>query len=174
MINSISSARKQVASLILILRNKVNINTMRSIKKLLSLVAVFAMAFGALGLVSSQSNAALNGQVCDGILTVVNGEPVKGSADADCSGGEDGSNTLSKTINSVINLFSLVVGAASVIMIIYGGFKYITSGGSDEATKSAKNTILYALVGLIIVLLAQTIVKFVFGKATTLNSEANQ
>ncbi len=147
---------------------------MKAIKKILSLVAVFALAFGALGLASSHSSAALNGQVCDGIRTVIDGEPVNGSADADCSGGEDGTNTLSKTINSVINLFSLIVGAASVIMIIYGGFKYITSGGNDDATKSAKNTILYALVGLIIVLLAQTIVKFVFGKATALNTEANQ
>ena len=50
-------------------------------------------------------------------------------------------------------------------MIIFGGFKYMTSGGSDDKTKDAKNTILYALVGLVIVLLAQTIVKFVFSRA---------
>ncbi|MDQ5914082.1 MAG: hypothetical protein QG623_701 [Patescibacteria group bacterium] len=147
---------------------------MKAIKKILSLVTVLALAVGVLGFVPSQSSAALNGEVCDGILTVVNGDAVTGSAEADCSGGEDGEDTLAKTINSVINLFSLIVGAASVIMIIYGGFKYITSGGSDDNTKSAKNTILYALVGLIIVLLAQTIVKFVFSKATSLNSEANQ
>lgn len=147
---------------------------MKAIKKLLSLVALFALAVGVLGLNSSPSSAAaINERVCSGINTVVEGGDAV-SGNTDCTGGEDGSDTLAKTINSVINLFSLVVGAASVIMIIYGGFKYITSGGSDDATKSAKNTILYALVGLIIVLLAQTIVKFVFSKATTLDSQANQ
>jgi cytochrome bd-type quinol oxidase subunit 2 len=149
---------------------------MKAIKRLLSVVAVFALAFGVFGLATSGSTsaAAVNERVCNGINTVIEGGDVA-SSNPDCTGGDtDGSNTLAKTINSVINLFSLIVGAASVIMIIYGGFKYITSGGSDDATKSAKNTILYALVGLIIVLLAQTIVKFVFSKATSLDTQANQ
>jgi len=64
----------------------------------------------------------------------------------------------------IINIFSWVVGIISVIMIIYGGFRYITSGGNDAGVKAAKNTILYAVVGLIIVALAQIIVKFVINK----------
>lgn len=70
-------------------------------------------------------------------------------------------------IRLVINIFSLVVGVVAVIMIIIGGFKYITSGGDSGNVSSAKNTIMYALIGLIIVALAQIIVRFVLQKVTT-------
>ena len=69
------------------------------------------------------------------------------------------------TIESVINLFSLVVGVAAVIMIIIGGLKYITSSGDSGNITGAKNTILYAIIGLVVVALAQFIVRFVIGKA---------
>jgi len=61
----------------------------------------------------------------------------------------------------IINILSIIIGVAAVIMIIFGGFKYITSGGASEKVTSAKNTILYAIIGLIIVALAQLIVHFV-------------
>lgn len=64
-------------------------------------------------------------------------------------------------VNTVITVFSWVVGVVSVIMIIVGGFKYVTSGGESSGVTSAKNTILYAIVGLIIVAVAQIVVKFV-------------
>lgn len=64
-------------------------------------------------------------------------------------------------IRTIINIFSVIVGAVSVIMIIIGGFKYITSGGSSDGVSGAKNTILYAIVGLVIVAFAQIIVQFV-------------
>jgi hypothetical protein len=54
----------------------------------------------------------------------------------------------------------------AVIMIIVGGLKYITSGGDSGNITSAKNTILYAIVGLIVVALAQIIVRFVLERAT--------
>ena len=57
--------------------------------------------------------------------------------------------------------FSIIVGAVSIIMIIYGGFRYITSGGDSGRVGNAKNTLLYAIVGLIIVAIAQIIVHFV-------------
>jgi hypothetical protein len=69
-------------------------------------------------------------------------------------------------ITTVINIFSLVVGIVSVIMIIIGGLKYITSGGDSGNVTGAKNTILYAIIGLVIVALAQIIVKFVLGRVT--------
>jgi ABC-type Fe3+ transport system permease subunit len=58
----------------------------------------------------------------------------------------------------------------AVIMIIYAGFRYVTSGGSDEGVKAAKNTILYAIVGLVIVALAQLIVHFVINKTSQASS----
>ena len=51
-------------------------------------------------------------------------------------------------IRLTINIFSLVVGIVAVIMIIVGGLKYITSGGDTGKCTGAKNTILYAIIGL--------------------------
>jgi len=73
----------------------------------------------------------------------------------------DGQDSVNKIVNLVIAIFSWLVGVVSVIMIIVGGFKYVTSGGESSGVTSAKNTILYAIVGLIIVAVAQVIVHFV-------------
>jgi len=79
---------------------------------------------------------------------------------------EDVNDKVNNIITTVINLFSLVVGIVAVIMIIIGGLKYITSGGDSGNITGAKNTILYAVIGLVVVALAQFIVKFVLGRAT--------
>jgi len=71
-----------------------------------------------------------------------------------------------KLVTSVINVLSLLVGAVAVIMLIFGGFRYVTSGGKQESVTSAKNTIIYAIIGLVIVALAQIIVQFVLNKTT--------
>ena len=73
---------------------------------------------------------------------------------------------LNNIIHTVINLLSVVVGVVAVIMIIIGGLRYITSGGSDTSVTGAKNTILYAIIGLIIVALAQILVRFILSKVT--------
>jgi hypothetical protein len=52
-------------------------------------------------------------------------------------------------------------------MIIWGGFKYITSGGDTGNVSGAKNTLIFAIVGLIIVALAQFVVHFVLNTATS-------
>jgi cytochrome bd-type quinol oxidase subunit 2 len=78
----------------------------------------------------------------------------------------DSGEKANSTVATIINVFSVIVGAVSVIMIIYGGFRYITSGGESGNISTAKNTILYAIIGLVIVALAQFIVKFVLSKAT--------
>jgi len=59
------------------------------------------------------------------------------------------------------NTILLVVGLISVIMLVYGGLRYILSGGDSKKGTDAKNTILYAIIGLIISLLAFAIVNFV-------------
>lgn len=76
-----------------------------------------------------------------------------------------------KTIAAKItNTFSIIVGAASIIMIIYGGFRYITSGGESGRVGAAKNSLLYAIVGLVIVAIAQLIVHFVLNQASNLGT----
>ena len=76
--------------------------------------------------------------------------------------------SLPDIIAFIINVFSWIIGAVSVIMIIYGGFRYITSGGDSNGVKAGKDTILYAIIGLIIVALAQVIVNFVLDKTTNI------
>ncbi len=66
-------------------------------------------------------------------------------------------------IATAINIFSVIVGVIAVVMIIIGGVKYITSGGDAGNVTGAKNTILYAIIGLVIVALSQVIVQFVLG-----------
>lgn len=80
---------------------------------------------------------------------------------AKCNNKDEGTKGFSTLIKRVINVFSVVIGSIAVIMIIIGGFRYIISGGDSSATKSAKDTIMYAVIGLVVVLFAQVIVLFV-------------
>lgn len=81
---------------------------------------------------------------------------------ADC--GEDAEGAVNGILKQGIQLFSFIVGIIAVVMIIIGGVKYITSGGDSGNVTGAKNTILYAVIGLIVVALAQVIVRFVLDK----------
>lgn len=74
------------------------------------------------------------------------------------------SDKISGLVKTIINIFSIVVGVVSVIMIIIAGLRYVTSGGDSNNVSGAKNTIIYAIVGLVIVALAQFIVQFVLNK----------
>jgi hypothetical protein len=81
-----------------------------------------------------------------------------------------GNSSVTNLAKKVVNLFSLVVGAISVIMIIYGGFRYITSGGATEKVGDAKKTLIYAIIGLIVVALAQLIIHFVLNQASNIST----
>ncbi len=92
------------------------------------------------------------------------------AANGDCDSGTPPANpekSINSLISKILNIFSVVVGIAAVFMIILGGFRYITSSGDSGKTKTAKDTILFALVGLVVVALAQVIVKFVLAKTAT-------
>ena len=69
--------------------------------------------------------------------------------------------SLASIAKTIVNILSVIVGVVAVIMIIVGGFRYITSGGDSGNVSSAKNTLIYAIVGLIIVALAHFILHFV-------------
>jgi len=132
------------------------------IKKFKNLLVIAASVFALstpmlVPAVASAQN--VNAALCSGASASLSGG-------TDCSGGQ-ATNKLNSIIKLVINLFSLIVGIVSVIMIIIGGLKYITSGGEASNISGAKNTIIYAIVGLVIVALAQFIVHFVLGKVTT-------
>ena len=60
-----------------------------------------------------------------------------------------------------VNILLYIIGAISVIMLIIGGIRYVVSGGDSSAVTAAKNTILYAVIGIIVALLAYALVNFV-------------
>ncbi|MDB5177189.1 MAG: conserved rane protein of unknown function [Candidatus Saccharibacteria bacterium] len=65
------------------------------------------------------------------------------------------------TFRTLTNVMLFLVGAISVIMLIIGGMRYVVSGGDSSAVTGAKNTILYAIVGIIVAILAYAAVSFV-------------
>lgn len=62
---------------------------------------------------------------------------------------------------TITNVLLFLIGAISVIMLIIGGIRYTISGGDSSQVTAAKNTILYAIVGIVVALLAFAIVNFV-------------
>jgi hypothetical protein len=139
----------------------------KKMKKLkLSLVGILSLSLLSLGLL-------FNGPTLD---TFANTDAANEACDAltslgvECEATKTAEEVASGPVRAIINTFSIIVGAASVIMIIFGGFKFITSGGDAEKTKTARNTIIYAAIGLAVVVLAQFLVLFVFDAATELSS----
>lgn len=67
----------------------------------------------------------------------------------------------SKMIQVVVDTMMFILGAIAVIMIIVGGIRYTTSNGDSSNVKSAKDTILYSVIGLVVALLAYAVVNWV-------------
>jgi len=84
-----------------------------------------------------------------------------------CKDKNPGHNPLSGNqgiIIKVTRILAIVAGMAAVIIMIVGGIKYITAGGDSNAITAARNTILNALIGLIIIVLAQSIIVYIVKK----------
>ncbi len=71
------------------------------------------------------------------------------------------SNSLTSIFSTVTNMLLFLVGAVAVIMLIVGGFRYVTSNGDQNSVTGAKNTIMYALIGIVVAFLAFAAVNFV-------------
>ena len=83
---------------------------------------------------------------------------------ATCDEVSGGKKDPAELVTLALNIFTTIIGIIAVVMILIGGVKYVTSQGEAAQTNSAKNTILYALIGIVIALLAQVIVRFVLAK----------
>lgn len=68
---------------------------------------------------------------------------------------------VTKVVHAAVQILSLVVGIIAVFMIISAGLKYITSGGEQQAVANAKSTLIYALIGIVVAVVAQVLVHFV-------------
>lgn len=66
-------------------------------------------------------------------------------------------------VTTITNVLLFIAGGLAVIMIIFGGLRYVVSGGKAASVTAAKNTILYAIVGLIIAFLAFAAVNWILG-----------
>lgn len=87
-----------------------------------------------------------------------------------CKG--NGSSTVCKSkgddlpslLKTVVNTLLFVLGMVAVVMIVIGGIRYTTSNGDAGSIKSAKDTILYSVAGLVVAILSFAIVNFVIGR----------
>jgi hypothetical protein len=134
-----------------------------------ALSLVIAPAVLAPAVVSAQDNANVNIGNC---LSQGSGLTTGTGTTCTASDTATGTQKIQDIVTLIVNIFSIIVGIVAVIMIVVGGFKYITSGGDSGNITSAKNTIVYAVIGLVIVALAQFIVKFVLNKVTTAGGAA--
>jgi len=128
---------------------------MNVMKRIRVLVAAFAVVLGLNGLVPAVALAAAptpQSSVCGAL-----------GAGSNCS---TPPNTVSinSVITATVNILSFVIGVVAVIMIMVAGFKYITANGDGNSVTSAKNTIVYAIIGLVIAALSQSLVRFVLVK----------
>lgn len=89
---------------------------------------------------------------CDGVNSVTGGS---GACTGDAFTGK---------IGNIVNVALYIAGALAVLVIIYSGIRYITSTGDAARIKAAKDTLIYAIVGLIVAMLAYAIVNFVIGR----------
>jgi hypothetical protein len=123
-------------------------------KKLSTIIATLALLVGIAAplAVAAPAYASNESALCEGSGgTWTNGV---------CSS-KDG-RTVTGTLKQVTNVLIFLIGAIAVIMVIIGGLRYTTSAGDQSALTSAKNTILYSLVGLVVAFMAYAIVQFIF------------
>lgn len=81
------------------------------------------------------------------------------------TGGDCGTGSgLTAAFGMIANTLIFLVGAIAVIMIIIGALRYVLSNGDAAGLKSAKDTILYALIGVVVAMLSYALVAFVIGR----------
>ena len=122
-------------------------------KSIISIAIMTCAVFGASVLSTASLPGSASAQVSEGINTATTSE-MKGKS-------IDGDKGLIKT---VVNVLLWAVGILSVIMIIFSGFRYITSAGDASKTKSARSTLIYSVVGLIVAIMAWAIVNMVINR----------
>jgi hypothetical protein len=90
---------------------------------------------------------------------ICNGVQIAGG---DCS--DDANAKVGSLLTDVINIMSWIVGVVAIIVVIIGGLYYVTAAGNSERASKGQKTVLFALIGLVVVLIAQILVRFVINK----------
>lgn len=138
-------------------------------KAMLTLLAVPVLAAGVAGLVAPHVGAAAASDNGLGLKKGVGS--AKGNDQVSCLFGseKEGCTEGSGIFQIIVNVILFIVGAVAVIMIVIGGVRYTVSNGDSNAVQGAKNTIMYAIVGLVVAIIAYALVNFV-----VVNIGANQ
>ena len=123
-------------------------NKLKSI--LISTLMVAVMVFG-VSIIYQTGNTEIAGAVNSEITSGMNAT----------SAGTSTPTNANVVIKNVTNTMFFIIGAVSVIMLIYGGIRYTTSGGNANSVTAAKNTIMYSIIGLVVAILAFSVVQFV-------------
>ena len=133
------------------------------LKKLSVITAAFALAVTALLLPVATTPVSAQAGCSEGTYTLENG--------VNCAQGEGTPAQLfggeGSIFTTVVNIMLFIIGAICVIMLIWGGIRYTTSAGNAANVTAAKNTIMYAIIGLIIAFLAFAIVNWVLTSVGT-------
>lgn len=122
---------------------------MRNITKILTVCMVMIGMFSAFAPAVSAGNGI---DICAG----------EGSGSVYCNNKSDGEDKVNGIIGSIVQVLLTAVGIISVIMIVIGGIMFATSSGDAQKTAKARNTILYAVIGLVVSIFAAAIVNFAF------------
>ena len=85
----------------------------------------------------------------------------KGVTGSGGTGAKNQGNQVTKTVRIVVNILLFFIGVFAVIMIVIAGFRFVASNGDANTVSSAKNTIIYAVIGLVVAFLAYALVNFV-------------
>lgn len=129
----------------------------KTFKKVLAgLIAAPLLALGALVVAPVTPASA---QTCD----VTNPSITSGAACSKPSGAEADLFGEESIFTRIVNILLFIIGAVAVIMLIIGGIRYTLSGGKDAEVTAARNTILYAIIGIIVAFLAYAVVNWVLG-----------
>jgi len=120
---------------------------------------LLVISFFAASSLSAQAGSNIVGTVCNG-----NNNTGSSAVCTDTHNANTSTNPVIDRFQKITLIVAYVAGAAAVIMILAGSLKYITAAGDSNKVSSAKNTIIYALVGLIIIVLAASIINFVVSK----------
>lgn len=92
----------------------------------------------------------------------------------DCEEDGEGGSRINSILVVVLNVLSFVAGVIAVIMLIIAGIRFVTSSGEAQSISSARNTVIYAIIGIIIVALSQVLVRFVIGRADNIADSPTQ
>ncbi len=129
----------------------------------LALMATFMALFCVFQFATVPAAAEVLDPACDITTTDENGKQIKSPLCPDENETIDDNSLFGPggIATRLVNLFSYIIAIAGVIVIIIGGFKYVISSGDQQNINNAKNTILYAVIGLAIAAVAQLFVRFV-------------